>query len=106
MDPNSESTDFGAFLVALKSDSANEVAGASEVLRFQLIQAALRALDDQRTAKGLTKAELARRAGLDPVTLRRILTSPRSNPRLDTIVAIANGLDLELTLSPKVGVAK
>lgn len=106
MKANNESTDFGAFLGALKSDSANEVAGASEVLRFQLVQAALRALDEQRTAKGLTKAELARRAGLDPVTLRRILTSPRSNPRLDTMVALANGLDLELTLSPKVGAAK
>ncbi len=99
--PKQES--FSDYLNNLRSVPANEIAGSAEILRFALMQAMLDALDHERVAQGLSKAELARRSGLDPVTLRRLLTSPKSNPRLETLVAIAYGLGLEIILRPKVG---
>jgi DNA-binding phage protein len=64
--------------------------------RIDAIDGVLRSLDARREDLGLTKAELARRAGLRPEAVRRLFGSQAGNPTLATLSAIADALDLEL----------
>jgi len=64
--------------------------------RIDQIDTVIRALDDRRTELKLSKAELARRAGVKPEAIRRLFSSERPNPTLSTLVALAGALDLEL----------
>ena len=61
----------------------------------------LQAIEAERERAGLTKAELARRAGTNPAALRRLLTAETSNPTLRTLLAVFDALGLELALRPK-----
>jgi DNA-binding phage protein len=67
------------------------------------IDAIMNALDDAREESGLTKAELARRAGLGPEAVRRLFTIERVNPTLRTVVALATAMELDIHLVPKAG---
>jgi len=71
---------------------------ASERARIDAIDSILRQLDDERERQGMSKAELARLADKKESFVRRLLTSGESNPTLETVVALAHELDLELTL--------
>ena len=75
--------------------------------RIDQIDAIIRALDERRCDLKLTKAELARRAGLRPEVIRRLFSTESPNPTLSTIVALAGALELELTAEPleEVGVS-
>lgn len=64
--------------------------------RIAAIDAVLRTLDEERRAQELSKAELARRAGLRPEAVRRIFSQSSANPTMATLLAIAEALDLEL----------
>jgi DNA-binding phage protein len=67
------------------------------------IDAIMNALDDAREESGMTKAELARRAGLGPEAVRRLFTIERVNPTLRTVVALATAMELDIHLVPKAG---
>jgi len=69
--------------------------------RISQIDAIIQALDDRRMALGLTKAELARRADLAPEAVRRLFGIEAPNPTIVTLVALADALDLELTVAPR-----
>ena len=69
--------------------------------RIGQIDTMVRALDDRRTALGHTKAELARRADLAPEAVRRLFSTEAPNPTIATLVALADALDLELTVTPR-----
>ena len=69
--------------------------------RIGQIDTIVRALDDRRTALGLTKAELARRADLAPEAVRRLFSVQAPNPTIVTLVALTEALDLELTVAPR-----
>jgi DNA-binding phage protein len=75
-----------------------EYAAAHEQARRRIdaIDGVLRSLDARRADLGLSKAELARRAGLRPEAVRRLFASQTANPTLATLSAIADALDLEL----------
>ena len=75
--------------------------------RIDQIDTIIRALDERRCDLNLTKAELARRAGLRPEVIRRLFSTESPNPTLSTIVALAGALELELTAEPleEVGVS-
>jgi ribosome-binding protein aMBF1 (putative translation factor) len=77
-------------------DHAAEV--AAERARIDAVDSILRALDEEREQQGLSKAELARLADKKESFVRRLLTSSDSNPTLETVVALAHELDLEVTL--------
>lgn len=62
--------------------------------------AVLRALDRRRRALGMSKAELARRAGLQPEVVRRLFVSKTANPTLRTLSAIADALHMDLRPTP------
>ena len=72
--------------------------------RIGQVDTIVRALDDRRRALGLAKAELARRADLAPEAVRRLFSIEAPNPTIVTLVALADALDLELTVAqrPKV----
>ena len=61
----------------------------------------IRALDQAREAKKLSKADLARRIGAKPEIVRRLFTVESPNPTFSTIVNLATALDLDLRLVPK-----
>ena len=73
----------------------------SELQQQLLVQRLLSEVDKARISCNITKAQLAANTSLDAVTVRRVLTSPNSNPRLSTLVELANALNLELKLVPK-----
>jgi DNA-binding phage protein len=64
------------------------------------IDGIMRQLDDLRVQSGFSKAELARRIGKTPSTVRRLFTA-EVNPELRTIAAIAVALGAELRITPR-----
>ncbi len=58
-------------------------------------------LDRLRDLQGLTKAELARKAGLQPSNVRKMLSSGTGRLELVTLLKLALAIDLELRLTPK-----
>lgn len=73
--------------------------------RIARTDALLRSLEERRAARGMTKAELARKAGLAPEVVRRLFTMESPNPTAGTLVALADALDLELVTKPKKAIA-
>jgi transcriptional regulator with XRE-family HTH domain len=64
------------------------------------VNSVVRQLDELREAAGLSKAELARRIGRDPSSIRRLFTA-QANPELLLIASIAEGLDAEVRVVPQ-----
>lgn len=73
-----------------------------ELFRRQLeqIDAVVNRLDELREQAGLSKAELARRIGKDPASIRRLF-SAEVNPELKTVAAIADALEAEVVVQPR-----
>lgn len=69
--------------------------------RIDEIDRILGFLDQKRVDQGISKAELARRAGLKAEAVRRLLTAEHQNPTLETILALSKALDVELFQLPK-----
>lgn len=69
--------------------------------RIEQIDSVIRAFDARREELNLTKAELARRAGVKPEAIRRLFCAEKPNPTLTTLVALAGALDLEILLTPR-----
>jgi DNA-binding phage protein len=69
--------------------------------RISRIDAVMQALDARREELALSKAELARRAGVKPEAVRRLFASERQNPTLATIVALADALDVDFVPVPR-----
>ena len=66
-----------------------------------LTQELLETIDRQRQAAGLSKAELARRAGIEPAAVRRLLGSGSSNPTLRTVLELLDALGIDIQLRAK-----
>lgn len=73
--------------------------------RIDQIDSVICILDDRREELHLTKADLARRAGVKPEAVRRLLSAEKPNPTLTTLVALAGALDLEIRPVPRHGEA-
>jgi DNA-binding phage protein len=69
--------------------------------RIDQIDTVIRALDVRRGELGLTKAELARRAGVKPEAIRRLFSAEKPNPTLTTLVALAGALDMVILPTPR-----
>ena len=61
----------------------------------------VRSIDQRREERGLSKAELARQAGLPPEAVRRLFTMRSPNPTATTLVALARALELDLVTEPR-----
>jgi len=73
---------------------------------IEQIDRVIRVLDERREQLSLSKAELARRAQMPPEAVRRLFSAERPNPTLQTLAAIAEALDLDLTPAQKPGAAR
>jgi DNA-binding XRE family transcriptional regulator len=62
------------------------------------IDAVLRLLDELRENAGMSKAELARRVGRNPASIRRLFTAEQARPELPLIISIANALDASIEI--------
>lgn len=67
--------------------------------RIAAIDSVVRALDERRKVLGLSKAELARQAGMRPEVVRRLLGAGRANPTLTTVISLASAMSLDVTIS-------
>ncbi len=59
------------------------------------------AIEERRLDLGLSKAELARRVGVAPESVRRLLSADHANPTLSTVVSLAKVLDLDIVAVSK-----
>jgi DNA-binding phage protein len=84
----------------LEDDGYRQAYGAARE-RIDQIDSVIRALDARREELHLSKAELARRAGMKPEAVRRLFSADRPNPTLGTLVAVAGVLDLEIRPRPR-----
>jgi ribosome-binding protein aMBF1 (putative translation factor) len=84
-----------------REDPAFAAGVRAERERIDAIDAIVRRLDEERERRGLSKAELARLTDKRAEVVRRLFTAEGSNPTLETVVQIAQALDLELTLAPR-----
>jgi transcriptional regulator with XRE-family HTH domain len=77
-------------------------ADAYEVARRRIddIDRVVHTIEDRRTQLGLSKAELARRVGVRPEAVRRLLSGNPANPTLSTVVSLASALDLAIVAVP------
>ena len=64
------------------------------------VDSVVRQLDELREAAGLSKAELARRIGRDPSSIRRLFTA-QANPELLLVASIADDLGAEVRIVPR-----
>lgn len=64
------------------------------------IDAVINTLDELRTERNLTKAQLAREISKNEASIRRLLTAP-VNPELRTVVALADALDADIRIVPR-----
>ena len=71
--------------------------------RIAAVDAVVRALDERRRDLGLSKAELARQAGMRPEVVRRILGAGPANPTLSTVISLASAMAMDITISAAVG---
>jgi DNA-binding phage protein len=68
---------------------------------IDLVDRFIRALDDRRVQLNLSKAEVARRAGMKPEAIRRLFSSEGANPTLRSLVVLAEALDVEIQAMPR-----
>ena len=61
----------------------------------------LKELDDARRRAGLSKTELARLAGTQPASVRRLFSGNGHNPQISTLTALADVLGHEIRVMPK-----
>lgn len=77
-------------------DPAFRIAYDRARARIDAVDELIRALDEERTAQGLSKAELARRMGAQPESIRRLFSTASPNPTMTTYIAAAQALGVEL----------
>lgn len=64
------------------------------------VDAVMRQLDARRQEIRCSKAELGRRVGKNPATIRRLFTT-EANPELSTVAALAVALGVRIQLIPE-----
>ena len=84
-----------------RADPEYERAYQEAAATVRAIDDLVRSIDARREALGLSKAELARRAGLPPEAVRRLFTMRSPNPTAATLVALARAMDLDLVAEPR-----
>lgn len=67
---------------------------------IEQVDSVIRQLDELRDSAGLSKAQLARRIGREPSSIRRLFTA-QSNPELLLVASIAEDLDADVRVVPR-----
>lgn len=90
------------YLEKQRPDPEYERAYKEAAATVRAIDNLVRSIDARREALGLSKAELARRAGLPPEAVRRLFTMRSPNPTATTLFAMARALELDLVAEPRI----
>ena len=69
-----------------------------EVAMYLGVSDLLNQLEELRVSAGMTKADLARAAGMQPSNLRKLLSTGEKNFEIGTLVKLANALGASLNL--------
>lgn len=91
---------FNNMLERRLADPERARAFAAELARIRAIDAIVNQLDRAREEEHMSKAELARAAGVEPSAVRRLLSAQTVNPTLSTIAELAAAVGLKLALMP------
>lgn len=67
--------------------------------RIAAVDSVIRILDERRQMLGLSKAELARQAGMRPEVVRRLLGTGSANPTLATVISLASAMSLDVVIA-------
>lgn len=90
----------------LRSETEYGEAYRAATRRITVFDDVVRSLDARRRELGLTKADLANRANMPPAAVRRLFSQQQKNPTLATLVAIADALNLRISVLPSEDVAE
>ena len=82
------------------ADRERALAFAIERARIAAIDDAVNALADVLQEQGVSKAEVARRIGIEPSAMRRLFSSGDRNPRHSTLATTAAALGYRFELVP------
>ena len=92
-------TSFDRFVDEKMKDPAFAEEYRTARAEIDAVDAVVRALDEARERRGLSKADLARSVDMSPEVVRRLFTVRHANPTLDTVVKLANALDFDISLT-------
>src|SRR5438270_251460 len=78
------------------------LAAACRAARAEIdgVDALIRVVEGALEARQISKAELARRIGARPENIRRLLSDPKGNPTLDTIMKVLHEVGMHLEIAP------
>ncbi len=84
-----------------QTDPAYRAAYEKAAAAINAIDLLVRSLDERRQERGLSKAALARRAGVPAEAGRRLFSMRSPNPTASTLMALANALEVDLIAAPR-----
>jgi DNA-binding Xre family transcriptional regulator len=98
-----ESAVFADLLSKTFTTHEERAAHEREVAKLAAFAELLNIFDEVRAGSHLSKAELARRIGVRPSVVSRLLDGKRRNVQLDTVAAVADALDvyIEMRVRPQ-----
>ena len=98
--PSRTKTGFDKFFnEQLKSPSFARAYAQSRA-QVDAVDELVRRLDETRLDLGMSKAELARAVSAKPEIVRRLFTTKKPNPTLETVIRLAHALGYSLQLVP------
>jgi DNA-binding Xre family transcriptional regulator len=103
MHKSKESAVFAELLAETFPAAEDRAAHEREVAKLVAFAELLIALDEVRAGSKISKAELARRVGVKPSVISRLLDGKGRNVQLDTVADVADALDvyIEMRVRPQ-----
>jgi DNA-binding Xre family transcriptional regulator len=98
MPKSKESAAFAEVLAESFPTAGDRAAHEREVAKLVAFAELLIALDEIRAGSQLSKAELARRIGVKPSVVSRLLDGKGRNVQLDTVADVADALDVYIEM--------
>lgn len=98
MQRTEESAVFAELLAKTFTTDEARAAHEREVAKLVAFAELLIALDEIRAGSQLSKAELARRIGVKPSVVSRLLDGKGRNVQLDTVADVADALDVYIEM--------
>ncbi len=98
MHKSKESVAFAELLAESFPTAEDRAAHEREVAKLVAFAELLIALDEVRAGSKISKAELARRVGVKPSVISRLLDGKGRNVQLDTVADVADALDVYIEM--------
>lgn len=99
-DPTTSPQEWDEFYEQLFENPEERTEAERDFHEMVTMRKILQQVEAERERAGLTKAALAQRVGMNPASIRRLLTAEGSNPTLKTMLGIFDALEIELVLRP------